>query len=287
MKIKEIDETIRKDVSELIKNKWGSRIMVTRGKVHNMDMLPGFVTVDEDEITGLITYYIEDGECEIISLDSLIENTGIGTKLLEKAVEAAKEQGCRRVWLITTNDNLRAIGFYQKRGFEMKALYKNAVNESRRIKPEIPIIGDNNIPILHEIEFEKLILDGENDSIDDLNILNMMDMSYKLWEKHKDTWSPMEPKVGKNFILYMIEEIGEVIAIIKKKGEDKIMNEPEVRDRFVEEMGDVLMYFIDTLNRFKVSSEEFSKRYVEKYRSNMKRDYDKQYKKYIEGAKED
>jgi NTP pyrophosphatase (non-canonical NTP hydrolase) len=84
----------------------------------------------------------------------------------------------------------------------------------------------------------------------------------------------------------MIEEIGEVIAIIKKKGEDKIVNEPEVRDRFVEEMGDVLMYFIDTLNRFGISAEEFSKGYVKKYNSNMKRDYDKQYEKYIEGAGE-
>lgn len=281
MKIVEIDETIRKDIIEFIKKNWGSGIMVTRGKVHNMDMLPGFAAIEENEVVGLVTYFMENGECEIVSLDSLRENTGLGTKLLEIAVETVKNQGCKRVWLITTNDNIRAIGFYQKRGFEMKAIYKNAVKEARRIKPEIPLVGDNNIPILHEIEFEKILLDGEEENINDLNISSMMDMSYKLWEKHKDTWAPMEPQVGKSFILYMIEEIGEVIAIIKKKGEEKIMNEPEVRDRFVEEMGDVLMYFIDTLNRFKVSCGEFSKRYVKKYNSNMKRDYDKQYDKYI------
>lgn len=111
----------------------------------------------------------------------------------------------------------------------------------------------------------------------DLQISEMLDMSYKLWEKHKDSWAPMEPECGRSFILYMIEEIGEAIAIIKKKGEEDIMNDPEVRDHFVEEMGDVMMYFMDTLNRFHISAEEFSNRYMKKFESNMGRDYDKQY----------
>ena len=105
----------------------------------------------------------------------------------------------------------------------------------------------------------------------------MLNMSYKLWEKHKDTWSPMQPEYGRNFILYMIEEIGESIAIIKKKGEKQIMNTPEVRERFVEELGDVLMYYMDVLNRFHISAEEFSSIYSKKFESNMKRDYKKQY----------
>lgn len=117
-----------------------------------------------------------------------------------------------------------------------------------------------------------------NEETKDLKISNMLEMSYKLWEKHKDTWAPMEPECGKSFILYMIEEIGEVIAIIKKKRVDSIMNDPEVRDHFVEEMGDVLMYYMDVMNRFKISPDEFSKRYVKKFESNMKRDFEKQYK---------
>ncbi|MBZ9689302.1 hypothetical protein G9F72_023685 [Clostridium estertheticum] len=84
----------------------------------------------------------------------------------------------------------------------------------------------------------------------DLSISEMLEMSHKLWEKHKDTWSPMEPTHGKISILYMIEEIGEAIAIIKKKTEDGIMNDPKIRERFIEELGDVLMYYSDTLNRF-------------------------------------
>lgn len=112
----------------------------------------------------------------------------------------------------------------------------------------------------------------------DLSISQMMDLSYKLWEKHKDTWSPMKPEYGRNFILYMIEEIGEVIAIIKKKGEEQIMHNPQVRERFTEELGDVLMYFMDVLNRFNISSEEFSKTYMKKFQENINRNYEEQYK---------
>lgn len=111
----------------------------------------------------------------------------------------------------------------------------------------------------------------------DVRVSQMLDMSYKLWEKHKDTWSPMKPEYGKNFILYMIEEIGEAIAIIKKKGEEQIMNTPEIRERFVEELGDVLMYYMDVLNRFNISAEEFSSIYLKKFESNMNRNYKKQY----------
>jgi len=115
----------------------------------------------------------------------------------------------------------------------------------------------------------------------DLSISHMLGLSYNLWEKHKDTWSPMKPEYGKDFILYMIEEIGESIAIIKKKGEEKIMDDPEVRDRFVEELGDVLMYYMDVLNRFNISAEEFSSIYIKKYESNMNRNYKKQYENFM------
>lgn len=108
---------------------------------------------------------------------------------------------------------------------------------------------------------------------DDLSIKNILEMSYILWDKHKDTWSPMEPEYGKLFLLYMIEEVGEVISIIKKKEEKLIMNDDIVRKHFIEEMGDILMYFSDVLNRFNIKPEEFTKVYIEKFEHNLKRDY--------------
>lgn len=111
----------------------------------------------------------------------------------------------------------------------------------------------------------------------DLKMSEMLKLSTDLWEKHKNKWSPMNPEYGRDSILYMIEEIGEVIAIIKKKGESEIMDNPTVRAHFVEELCDVMMYYTDALNRFKISPEEFSKSYLKKFEYNMKRDYEKQY----------
>jgi len=111
----------------------------------------------------------------------------------------------------------------------------------------------------------------------ELTIEDTLEMSKKLWEQNKEQWSPMTPEYGRDFILYMVEEIGEVISIVKKKGEDKIMNDEVVRERFVEEMCDVLMYYSDVLNRFNISSEEVTKKYCEKFESNMYRDYTKDY----------
>jgi ribosomal protein S18 acetylase RimI-like enzyme len=113
--------------------------------------LPGFVCKNNGKIIGLITYDIENNECEIVTLDSKINNIGLGTKLINKVIAKAKDQGCKRVWLITTNDNSNAIRFYQKRGFEWVGFYKDAMLESRKIKPEIPEYGNDKIPLKHEI----------------------------------------------------------------------------------------------------------------------------------------
>ncbi|MDN5277219.1 MAG: hypothetical protein PWR01_1184 [Clostridiales bacterium] len=114
----------------------------------------------------------------------------------------------------------------------------------------------------------------------DLRISEMLELSHRLWEKHRDSWHPMEPQYAKLFILYLIEEIGEAIAIIKKKGEQSIMNDVEVREHFIEELCDVLMYFMDILNRFRISSQEFSKVYIRKFEYNMSRDYEEQYERF-------
>lgn len=157
MEIKVIDGALKEDVIDFIKDNWGSGIMVVKGRVHNMELLPGYVALEDNKIIGLVTYNIDNEECEIVSLDSLYENKGLGSKLIEEIVKVAKKQECKRVWLITTNDNLKAMRFYQKRGFNMKALYLDAINEARKIKSEIPMIGYDGIPLLHEIEFEKII----------------------------------------------------------------------------------------------------------------------------------
>lgn len=109
----------------------------------------------------------------------------------------------------------------------------------------------------------------------DLSISEMQKMQLELYEVNKEKWNDMEPKAAKSHILYMIEEIGECISIIKKKGIDAVMENPEVRSRFIEEITDVQNYYIEVLNRLRITPEEYSKAYIDKHNSNMNRNYEK------------
>lgn len=142
-------------VREFFIRHWGSPQMVYSKGIHDCDRLPGFVAVDGGEIVGVVTYFLHQDECEIVSLDSLREGQGIGSALMQAVEEAMRQQGVKRIWLITTNDNLHALRFYQKRGYELVRLYPKAVNQARLIKPQIPLIGNDGIPILDELELEK------------------------------------------------------------------------------------------------------------------------------------
>ena len=133
---------------------WGSEEMITRGNIYRPEQLEGFVVENGNEWIGLLTFFIKDNECEVTSLDSLRGGQGIGSLLIDKAIEEARARGCKRLFLITTNDNLHALGFYQKRGFEIVMVYRGAVNESRKRKPSIPLVGMNGIPLRDEIELE-------------------------------------------------------------------------------------------------------------------------------------
>jgi len=149
--IKTEDKTL---VASFISKNWGSPIVVVKSKMYNSVELPGFIYKENEKIIGLITYKIENDYCEIVTLDSKLENKGLGTSLLNKVIDLSRKNTCKRIWLITTNDNTKAIRFYQKRGFEWNGFYKNAIKVSRRLKPEIPEFGFDSIPIKHEIEFE-------------------------------------------------------------------------------------------------------------------------------------
>ena len=130
---------------------WSGEEMLAHGEVFRPEQLEGFVN---DDWTGLVTYSIVGDSCEIISLDALKEGGGTGTALTQAVVDEAGKRGCRRVFLSTTNDNLHALGFYQRRGFELVSIRRGAVTESRKRKPGIPLTGDNEIPMRDEIELE-------------------------------------------------------------------------------------------------------------------------------------
>lgn len=117
----------------------------------------------------------------------------------------------------------------------------------------------------------------------DLKISEMMDMQRQLHKQNEHKWSPLEPEYGKNTILYMIEEIGEVISIVKKKGDRAVVDDVLVREAFLEEMADVMMYYTDTLLRYHISENEISEAYIKKQGKNMGRDYTAEYKEKYHG----
>ncbi|HRF95813.1 MAG TPA: GNAT family N-acetyltransferase [Aggregatilineales bacterium] len=149
-------------VAHFLDEYWRSTKIVSRGIAYYAHLLPGFVAEmnnapDDAPPAGLITYHIEGRNCQIITINSLQQNIGVGTKLLEAAKQVAIEAGCKRMWLITTNDNLEALRFYQKRAFHLVAVYPNALAETRKLKPQLPIMGKDDIPLRDEIELEILL----------------------------------------------------------------------------------------------------------------------------------
>ncbi|MBA2174895.1 GNAT family N-acetyltransferase [Halobacillus locisalis] len=153
-----IAEKHKTKVTEFFKKQWGSTEMVISSGVYDCSALNGFIVVDHnDDISGLITYIMTNNECEIISLDSLEENKGTGTSLIQAVEAVARENQCTYIKLVTTNDKLAALKFYQKRGYVLSTIHRNAVEEARHLKPEIPLIGNDGIPIRDEIELEKVL----------------------------------------------------------------------------------------------------------------------------------
>lgn len=157
IQVRKLEECDREWAGQLLTERWGSTRMVIRGVLYDLTTMPGFVAHIDGEPVGLVTHQIANGECEIMSLDSLVEGKGVGTALIDAVRGKAVRHRCRRIRLITTNDNTHALRFYQKRGFRLAAVYLNALEQSRRLKPEIPLVGMDGIPLRDEIELEFML----------------------------------------------------------------------------------------------------------------------------------
>lgn len=112
----------------------------------------------------------------------------------------------------------------------------------------------------------------------DLSISEMMAMQKELYALHEGEWWPMEPEYTGNFLLYVMEELGEVCGVWKKAGPKGIMDDPAARRAFLEEMTDVLMYYNEVLLRCHVTPEELAESYRSKHHRNLGRDYNAEYK---------
>jgi GNAT superfamily N-acetyltransferase len=136
-------------------DRWAAPVVARKGELVDLRTLPAFVAELDGERAGIATYAIRDDGCELASVIAFVEGAGVARALVGAVKGAAARAGCPRVWLITTNDNQRALRAYQRHGFDLVALYHGAVDEARRtLKPEIPATGRDGIPLRHEVELE-------------------------------------------------------------------------------------------------------------------------------------
>ncbi|MBH8598569.1 GNAT family N-acetyltransferase [Thermoactinomyces sp. CICC 10523] len=149
----------------LWQKEWGGAKMVSKGNVFHLHELSALIAIQRGKPVGAVTFAIRADAAEILSLNALIPNCGVGGSLLRAVEQKVREQGGKRICLITTNDNLNALRFYQKRGYRMVALYPGAVDEARKQKPSIPLVGNEGIPLHDEIELEKRLPGAEDSSL--------------------------------------------------------------------------------------------------------------------------
>jgi GNAT superfamily N-acetyltransferase len=158
LRIRPIERADRPAVRALVGELWGSTVAVAHGTVFEPAELPGFIAERDGRTAGLLTYEVRADTLEVVSINAFPPGDGTGTALLEAAARAAREQhGCRRVVLTTTNDNLDALRFYQRRGFRLVAVRPGAVDAARRLKPEIPAAGAYGIALRDELELERVV----------------------------------------------------------------------------------------------------------------------------------
>jgi GNAT superfamily N-acetyltransferase len=157
MEARELTRDDRSWAARLVARQNASSRVASRGVLHDTLTLPGLIAERQGVPVGLLHYHVVGEQLEVVVLISVRRRHGVGRLLLRAAESVARSHGCRRLWLITTNDNRVAISFYRAVGWRLVTVHRGAVRESRRLKPEIPECAADGTPIEDEIEFELLL----------------------------------------------------------------------------------------------------------------------------------
>jgi len=145
------------DVHQLLVNRWTAAEIMLDNEMIDASRLPGYVAYDGDELVGLVTLIKRDGEWEIVTLDSLNRWGGVGSQLLDAVVSEARANNIPRLTVRTSNDNLDAFRFYQRRGFRLEAVAPGVIDQEREVKPSIPLRGDYGIELHDEVLFARAL----------------------------------------------------------------------------------------------------------------------------------
>jgi GNAT superfamily N-acetyltransferase len=148
-------EPVDRSAIESFLARWNSLRVARLGVVEQPLEHPALIAEEDGRLVGVLSYVVDGACCEVLTLHADVRGGGVGTALIGEVKRVATGVGCTRLWVITTNDNVDALRFYQRRGFRLAALHQGAVDDSRaRLKPEIPEIGEHRIPLRDELELE-------------------------------------------------------------------------------------------------------------------------------------
>ncbi|HET6714737.1 MAG TPA: GNAT family N-acetyltransferase [Actinomycetota bacterium] len=142
-------------IRALLDERWGGQEQVVDGESYRPAELPGFIATIDDERVGYAALRVVGDIAEIGVIDGIRPREGIGTALVDALEGAARSRGCARCRAVTTNENRVAQAFYASLGFELVGVREGAVTRSRRIKPAIPLEGDDGTPITDELVYER------------------------------------------------------------------------------------------------------------------------------------
>ena len=154
-KVKRIIEKDIPWIKQRSLEEWGGEYCVFLGRKFYLEAFPAFYLKDAfHKRVGFITYEIKGQICEIMTLNAFIKFRGIGSRLLDRVIEESKSLALKKIIVRTTNDNLDALRFYQRKGFTISHFFPNALEADRKQKPAISMIGDYGIMRRDAIELE-------------------------------------------------------------------------------------------------------------------------------------
>ena len=155
IRVRAVGEADRPMIAWLMTELWGSVLQVVHQTVYRPAELPGLIAERGSRVVGLLTFRVDGTVLEVVTLNALERRAGVGTLLMEAAMAEARQRRCQEIRLTTTNDNLDALRFYQRRGLRLVALRPGAVDRARAERPEIPRIGDYGIPLRDEVDLAR------------------------------------------------------------------------------------------------------------------------------------
>jgi GNAT superfamily N-acetyltransferase len=146
--------TDRAFLDELLRLRWSGGALMLRGKIVHPKDVEALAAYHDGRLSGVATWRLEGPVIYLATLNNITEQRGVGVALLEAVMKLGRQKGSALMRVIVTNDNLNALGFYQRRGFRIVAVYPGAIDTIRTLLPNIPTMGANSIPIRDEIELE-------------------------------------------------------------------------------------------------------------------------------------